>query len=54
MAKIFNTEKVLSTLTQQKCCLLDEYKHLAKQIEQNRERMRKIKPLLEMSDIKYV
>ena len=48
MAIKFNTEKVLSTLTQQKCGLLDDYKAYAK------IKMRKIKPLLERSDIRYV
>ena len=54
MAKRFNIGSVLKHHSRFKCCLLDEYKYLAKQIDQNRERMSKIKPLLEISDIREV
>lgn len=54
MAKKFNITDTLRSYTQFKCCLLDEYKYLAKQIEDNKERMRKIKPLLEKADIERV
>ena len=54
MAKKFNITQTLYSYTQFKCCLLDEYKYLAKQIEQNKERMKKIKPLLEKADIERI
>ena len=54
MAKKLNIREVLHNHTKYKCCLLDEYKYLAKQIEQNKERMKKIKPLLELADVKEV
>ena len=46
MAKRFNTEQVLSTLTRQQCCLLEIYKLDAKRKKESEEIMRKIKPLL--------
>ena len=54
MARKFNVTQTLRSYTQFKCCLLDEYKYLAKQIEDNRDRMKKIKPLLEKSDIERI
>ena len=54
MAKKFNVTETLKSYTEFKCCLLDEYKYLAKQNESNRERMRRIKPLLEKADIERI
>ena len=52
--KIKDIRELLHNHTRYKCCLLDEYKYLAKQNEQNKERMKKIKPLLELVDVKYI
>ena len=54
MAKKLNIREVLLNHTKYKCCLLDEYKYLADQINQNKKRMEAIKPLLEIEDIKYI
>ena len=54
MAQKLNISEVLRNHTRYKCCLLDEYKYLADQIERNKERMKEIKPLLEIEDIKYI
>ena len=55
MAKLIKDARaLLHNHTRYKCCLLDEYKYLAKQIEQNKERMKKIKPLLELADVREV
>lgn len=54
MAQKLNISEVLRNHTRYKCCLLDEYKYLADQINQNKKRMEAIKPLLEIEDIKYI
>ena len=54
MAKKLNVGEVLRNHTRYKCCLLDEYKYLADQIQQNKKRMEAIKPLLEITDVREV
>lgn len=55
MAKLIkDARELLHNHTRYKCCLLDLYKREAKRKEESEEIMRKIKPLLELSDVREV
>ena len=54
MAKKFNLDDIIKNHCETKIVLTEIYKALKKQNEDNKKLMKKIKPLIEESEIRYL